>query len=268
MNYDIRNFQVQVIERSAAVPVLVDFWADWCGPCKMLAPVLERLAAESEGKWELAKLDTEQFPEIAARYGVRGIPNVKLFVDGAVAAEFTGALPASAVRSWLEKNLPGTHDREMRQARGLLAAGEEERARDILETIVAADPRNDEARALLSLRILRSDPARAASLVAEISEDSRHHDIAESVRLFAELLQRDLEGLEEREARPLYRSAIEALRAGDFDAALRDFIEVIRLDRHYDGDGSRRACLAIFRLLGEEHETTLRHRKDFNRSLY
>src|SRR5690242_21845574 len=100
------NFDEIVLQASAAHPVLVDFWAPWCAPCRVLSPILDRLAGEFAGRFTLAKLNTEEEPEIAARYGVRGIPNCKLFAHGNVVDEFTGALPESAVRDFLLRALP------------------------------------------------------------------------------------------------------------------------------------------------------------------
>lgn len=97
------QFKKDVIETSYQKPVLVDFWAPWCGPCHTLGPTLERLAKEARGKWRLVKINTDKHPEFARQYGVRGIPAVKLFVEGEVADEFVGALPEHAVRQWLQK---------------------------------------------------------------------------------------------------------------------------------------------------------------------
>lgn len=97
------TFEQDVIERSAELPVVVDFWADWCGPCKMLTPVLEQAVGERGGEIELVKVDTDANPELAQRYSVRGIPNVKAFRNGQVVDEFTGALPAPAVEEFLDR---------------------------------------------------------------------------------------------------------------------------------------------------------------------
>ena len=95
-----------MLDKSYEKPVLVDFWAPWCGPCRALSPTLDALAKESAGRWRLVKINTDAHPDLSQRFGVRGIPAVKLFVDGAVAAEFTGAMPEPDVRRWLVAHLP------------------------------------------------------------------------------------------------------------------------------------------------------------------
>jgi len=270
MTYDVTDFTDEVLERSFQTPVLVDFWAEWCGPCKMLSPVLERLASENGKRWTLAKLDTEQFPDIAAQYGVRGIPNVKLFVDGKVQAEFTGALPEHAVRKWLEKVLPSEYRKITGQAEALLVSGNTEAAQELLERVVQSEPSNIQARVLLAKTYVLTDPDRATQLVEGIEEDSSFFLTAEGLRTFAALMKKvqNPEALPESPVRTKYLEAIAAVDRQDFDAALQKFIEVLREDRYYDDDGSRKACIAIFKYLGESHETTLNYRRDFSSALY
>ena len=99
------SFETEVLERSKTKPVLVDFWAEWCGPCRVIGPVLEKLAREADGKWDLVKLDTEAHQDVAAAFGIRSIPTVMLFEGGKAKAAFAGALPESQVRKWLEENM-------------------------------------------------------------------------------------------------------------------------------------------------------------------
>ena len=103
---ELVDFQSDVIEASKTSPVLVDFWANWCGPCLMLSPSLEKLAKEAGDSWNLIKVNTESQPELAVKYGIRSIPNVKMFINGEIAGEFIGALPEEEVKRWLELNIP------------------------------------------------------------------------------------------------------------------------------------------------------------------
>ena len=267
------DFTIDVLQRSRSIPVLVDFWAEWCGPCRTLGPVLERLAEEeaafAEPRWELVKVDTEAFPEISAQYGVRGIPNVKLFVDGHPVDEFTGALPEHAVRAWIEKALPDPDQEKILEGGRLIATGEMEKGRGVLEEIVV---RREHPLAILLLAQswLEEDPSRADELAAAIGPDSELYDRAESIRLMATIhgIASDPDRLPDGSAKGLMVDGARHAVAGDFDRALELFIDAIRDDRAYADDLARRLCLAIFRRLGEEHEITRKHRKIFNSALY
>lgn len=267
-SYDTSDFSSDVLERSKTIPVLVDFWAEWCGPCRILGPVLEKLAAEADGRWELRKLDTEQFPDVAQRYGIRSIPAVKLFVDGGVVNEFVGALPEAQIRQWLKQVLPDPHATVVAQAEALLLAEAYEKAAAVLRPVLAAAPGHGGASVLMARAILYDDPKEAVRLVGGFDEASPEHLVAESIRTMAMLLSRKPEEFPDAPARALYREAVEALRKRDFDGALERFIRVIRDDRKYDDDGSRKACVAIFKYLGEDHEVTVRHRREFGSALY
>ncbi len=269
MNHEITDFATDVLERSRKLPVLVDFWAEWCGPCRVLSPILERLAEHNGDRWVLATVNTDLHQDLAARYGVRGIPNVKLFVDGKVVNEFTGALPERAVAQWLAKALPGKHEKDIAAAQALLSREDYESARAILEGILAHEPDNEQARVLLAGTFVFSDPAKAAELVARVEEHSRYFPIAEAIRTHADLLEKEAhpEALPEGPARARYRDALGHLARKEFDPALQKFIEVIREDRPYDNDGARRAVIAIFRILGEEHAVTQKYRRAFSSAL-
>jgi len=270
MSYDTTDFQKDVIERSASIPVLVDFWAEWCAPCRMLGPVLERVAEKHKGEFQLVKFNTEQFPYIAAQYGVRSIPNVKLFVDGKVADEFVGALPEHMIEVWLKKALPGKYHESLQEAKRLLSEDKIPAAQALLQQVVDGEPGNQEARILLAQTLIFAEPQRAAALVQGIEADSEFYDLAEAIRTFSKLLEYRThpERLAEAPVKLRYLAAIERLAAGNFDAALAEFIEVMASDRSFDDDGARKACIAIFKYLGEEHELTRKYRAEFSRALY
>lgn len=269
MAYDVSDFQKQVIDRSFSIPVLVDFWAAWCGPCKVLGPVLERLAAQNQGRWELAKVDTEQHTEVAHKYQVQSIPNVKLFVDGAVADQFVGALPEYQVQAWLQKAIPGKNRKLIEQAEVFLVAGNETTARELLEQIPPTDPDYSYVRVLLARTFLFDNPIEAAAQVIDIDEP-KHAEHLDSLRTLARLKEAVLhpERLPDGESRTLYLSAAQFLFARNFGSALDQFIQLIRQDRYFDEDGSRKACIAIFRLLGEDHLLTQQYRREFSGALY
>ncbi|AOS83808.1 thioredoxin [Chlorobaculum limnaeum] len=260
------DFQTDVIELSKTIPVLVDFWAQWCGPCRILAPVLKRLADRHAGKWVLVKVNTEEYPEISAQYGIRGIPNVKLFSNGEVIEEFTGALPEHQIEQWLSKALPSPWAEDVERAATEIAAGDNDAAVFLLEGVLANEPENRKAAAMLVKLILFSRPDEALRLAEPLEAEPEYADLSEAVRTLGALLARPSTALPKSESLEAYGLAVESLRKGDLDRALERFIAVLRDDRYYDGDGSRKACIAIFRLLGEEHEITMKHRQAFDRA--
>ncbi len=270
MAYEVQDFEADVIERSRTVPVLVDFWAEWCGPCRTLGPVLERLAGKAAGRWVLAKVDTDRNQGIAARYGIRGIPNVKLFINGNVADEFTGALPESAVVQWLERSLPEPLGNEIARAEALLQSGKVLEARAALETVLAQSANHEHARVVLAGTYLESAPGKAIELLEGIEEDSKEFPVADAIRTFAAMTGKleQPDGLPAHPVRGLYLEALHALGQREYDTALEKFIEVIRADRDYDDDGARKAVVAVFKILGEENPTTQKYRRSFSSALF
>ena len=270
MTFDTDDFARDVIERSSTIPVLVDFWAAWCGPCRVLGPILEKLANEHEGEWALAKLDTEAHPQIAAQYGIRSIPNVKLFIDGQVSDEFVGALPEPRVVEWLGKAIPSRYRAQLAGARQLLSDHGAAQALEMLRPIVAAEPDNDEALVLLARAVLHSDPDEAGRSVESIQLGSRHFEEADGIKALVAMFARidGPQSVPEDPVRDDYLRAMSKARSGDFEAALEAFIGVVRRNRYYDEDGARKACIAVFNLLGDDHEATKQFRSSLSSALY
>lgn len=270
MGYDVTDFQSDVLDASADQPVLVDFWAPWCGPCRQLSPVLESLA-EAADDWTLAKVNVDDHQEEAQAYGVRGIPAVKLFVDGEAVAEFTGAKPEHTIKKWLDEHLPSEDKDRIEEARAALAEGNHDEAEQLLWPVLEDDPDHDEAQVLMARALAFKDPTRAEALAdaANVADPSLRQ-IRDGVQTVARLLTLadDPSALPENDVRDTYLDGIQALDQKDFDAALDHFIDVVRTNREYDDDGARKACVALFTLLGKDHPATQEHRRTFDMALY
>jgi len=248
------DFETAVVERSHEVPVVVDFWAPWCAPCRTLGPILEELARQAAGRWELVKVDSDEQPELAQRYDVRGIPAVKLLHRGEVIGEFVGALPEAEVRRWLDEQLPDPRsDRLAELASRWVSAGGRALVAE-LEGLVAEHPDLAFGRLLLAQALVVDDPQRARELVGRESVDAEHEELATDVLSLAELMDDSAEAPER--LAPALEAARDALRRHDLEAALERLVEAVGIDRHYADELSRRAAVALFRRIGQDNELT------------
>ncbi len=261
---------MQVRQRSKEVPVLVDFWAPWCGPCRTLGPVLERMATQAGGRWELVKVNTEEHQDLAAKFNIASIPAVKLFVNGEVVDEFVGALPEREIRRFLEKALPLPSASQLAEAKRLLGEGSKDAAAKLLEALLAAEPTNLEARLLLAQSLLGTGPERVSSLLEMITPDSEFFEQANAIRTLARLalLTKAPASLPEASVRSKYLEGAAAAQSGNFVAAIEAFLEVLERNKQYDNGGAKEACKAIFQVLGMRHPTVERFFRAFSSALH
>jgi putative thioredoxin len=250
MTFDVNesDFQAHVIERSREVPVVVDFWAEWCGPCRVLGPALETAVAKRDGEVELAKVDTDHNPNLAMSFQIQGIPAVKAFRDGEVVAEFTGAIGPAQIEQFLDGIVPSPADR-------LAEADDEESLRKALEL----DPRNAAAaRKLGRLLLQRGGASEAVELLDRFQGDFEVEGLAARARLQAEA---GADRAAEDEGASLAR-AFSAWDEGDLEHALESLQSVVpEINDAERRDLVRRVMVAIFTELGADHPLAREHRR-------
>ncbi len=273
------NFVQAVIEKSKEVPVLVDFWAEWCAPCKNLMPVLAKLADEYDGKFKLVKVNTDEQQGVAMHFGIRSLPTVKLFKDGQPVDEFTGALPEQAVRQFLDHHIRDEVEAFIEQIDQAIEAGHTSDAQQALEQAVAQLPNDVRiVSRLATLKLDGGDADGARALVDGLDADQR--DVPEIKSLLARFSLADrASGAPDEDA---LRAAIAAdpgdLKArdqlsavlyarGDIEEAMQQLLEIVRRDRGYDDDTGRTQLIRMFEALGSANPLVKKYRRQLSIAL-
>jgi putative thioredoxin len=274
------TFMSDVVEASARTPVLVDFWAPWCAPCRQLEPVLERLAKEYAGRFRLAKVNTDEQQELSQQIGIRSLPTVVLFKDRTSVDHFVGVAPEAQIRQMLDKHLPQAPDTPLQRAQALKDAGDFAGAHTILEGALARDPDNiDVQTQLAEVRALEGDLEGARKELERLQSVQPNHA---AVKRLAALLafsdvvaaHPDVRALRERvAANPAdldlrHALAVHQLLGGDLEPALRTWLELMREHRGYKDDLARRSLVQAFELIGEADPIVSQTRRVMSRMLF
>jgi putative thioredoxin len=243
------SFEQDVIARSREVPVVVDFWAAWCGPCRALTPALERAADQRQGKVALVKVDVDANQELAARYRVQGIPAVKAFKDGDVADEFVGAIPQAEVERFFDRIVPSEAD-------ALAAEGDEQSLRRALEL----DPGHARAAAELARILLeRGEPQAALEMLPNVTGDFVVDGLSARAKLSLSSAADDL---------PDLRAGLDALAAGDHERGLERLEAALGVAQDDTRDLIRQVMVGVFAELGNDHPLAREYRRKLAAALY
>jgi putative thioredoxin len=275
-----QDFEQAVVQRSHEVPVVIDFWAPWCGPCRALGPTLEKLADEQQGKFILAKINVDENPMLAQAFQVQSIPAVKAVRNGALAGEFLGAQPEPNVRRFIEQLLPSEAESLAREAQRLEEAGKAQGAESLYRAALAKEA--NQPLALLGLaRVLvqRGEENDAQTLLSRIPNTVPEHAAAQQLLAQLRLKQTGAKAGDEQKYRDLLTADPNDLDArfelsqvlaavGRFEEALTELLTIVKKDRKFRDDGARKAMLEIFEVIGSRSDLAEQYRSELAKVLF
>ena len=245
------DFEYEVIAYSQNVPVVVDFWAVWCQPCKQLTPMLEELAQGAQGSFRLARVNVDENPGLALRYGVRSIPTVKAVSQGQVVGEFVGLQPEPRIREFVEKLMPPPQSAlALEKGASLLAAQDWKAAEQLFRTLDEEESGKPAVQLGLVKSILAQGKGSEANTLLRNFPASREFATAEKLRPLAETLIRfaNNELPDETELDAMFRNSIRLAGRANLEAAMDGLIEILRQEKRYRGDRARQVRLSILEL--------------------
>lgn len=264
------DFQVEVLVHSAQRPVIVDFWAEWCQPCRILDPILERLANEAHGSFRLAKLDVDANPRVAEDYGVRGIPSVKAFRNGQVVSEFTGLRPEPQIREFIKALEPAANDLLVGRADSLMAAEQWQDAEDLYRDALDENPDHPGALLGLARSLLAQGLATQALPILREFPVSKEYVSAERLVPLAEALS-NLEmssHADEEDAQAVYRNALRLAKHGQLLAAMDGLLDVLRENKALRKGEPRKVMLGLLEVLGNDNPHAREYRDELAQLLF
>jgi putative thioredoxin len=259
------DFEYQVLGYSKKVPVVVDFWAEWCGPCQTLGPMLENLAQEAQGGFRLAKLNVDQNPNLALRYGVHSIPIVKAFRNGEIVAEFVGVQPEPRLREFLRQIAPSQSDLLLEKGESLFDVGETHQAEQVFRQVLRSTPESTSAQLGLAKCLLLTGQGEAAHELLDEFPASRHYKTAQMLLPLTQALVRSEHEEPFKSNNPLdaaFNNALRLVRRGNIEAAMDGLLDILREDKHYRDGDARRLIVALLELLSDNDPVARQYRNE------
>jgi putative thioredoxin len=264
------DFEYQVLAYSQQAPVVVDFWAEWCIPCRTLGPMLAKLAQEAQGAFRLAKVDVDANPKLSTQYNVTSIPTVKAFKDGKVVSEFVGLIPEQRLREFIRSLAPSELDLALEKGESLLALEQWQGAEATFRQVLAVKP--DQSAALLGLArsLLAQGKSGEARQILRAFPASKEYKAAQNLLHLAEAFEREGNGDQWSED-PLdasFNRAIRLAKRGNLPAAMDGLLDILRENKGYREGAARKVLVAIFELLGESNPLTQEYRAELASVLF
>jgi putative thioredoxin len=270
INVSEADFEYEVLAYSQQAPVVVDFWAEWCAPCRTLGPMLERLAQEGQGSFRLAKVNVDENPNLALRYGVHGIPAVKAFREGKMVSEFSGVQPEARLREFLRALAPSKSDLALEKGSSLLAMRKPLQAETTYRAVLKEYPENTIAQLGLAKSLLLQGESQESYQILRGFPASREYNSAQSLLPLALALS-DLEQgrlKEDDSLDPAFSQALRLVKRGNLEAAMDGLLDILRENKHYADGRARMILVAIFELLGESDPVTRQYRAELASVLF
>jgi putative thioredoxin len=280
---DTANFGIDVIEPSMEVPIIVDFWAPWCGPCKQLGPLLEKLVTQAGGLVRMVKINVDENKELAGQMRIQSIPAVYAFKDGKPADGFVGAQTESQIKEFIGKLIGDAKtpiDAALEQAKVALTEGNTDQAGPIYMDIFSQDPENTEAAAgIIRCSIAIGELGQATEIIGQLSDQVKLAPEVIAAMSALELAeQSDASGdtaelkkkveLDPNDHQSRFDLAVALYGANQNGEALRELLELFRRDRNWNDEGARTQMVKIFEALGHDHPTTVEIRKELTALLF
>jgi len=265
------DFEYQVLDYSENVPVVVDFWAEWCGPCKYLGPVLEKLTEEAQGAFRLAKVNVDENPKLAIRYGVHGIPAVRAFKDRQMVSEFVGAISEPRIREFLRNIAPHQIDLKLEKAQSLLDERQFKFSEEIFREILLEEPRSSAALLGLVKCMLFQGHGRESLHILSNFPTSKEYYSAQLLLPLAQIIDQFQAGMIPESDQPLeaaFQNALRLIQKGNVEAAMDGLLDILRENKHFRDGAARQIMVAILELLGENDPTTQQYRNELASALF
>ncbi len=270
IHVDESDFEYEVLHYSGHVPVVVDFWATWCVPCRVLGPILESLAREGQGQFRLAKLIVDESPRLARQYKIKQIPAVKAFLNGHVVAEFSGVLPEPNVREFIKHLSPSETDLLYEKGKSLLTQGQFAEAEDAFREFLSEN--SDHAGALLGLVrvLLWRGKGNEAALLLRNFPASHHYKTAQLLKPVADVLNelRELPVENENPLEAAFRNGVRLARNGKILVALDGFLDILRRQKDYRQGQVKDVYVGLLAVLGDDHPEVRQYRQDLSSVIF